>query len=70
MRVNNSSKGLKKFMNFTSDLNNSINKSIFLEKKWLLSNISGEFRTGELVAIMGPSGCGKTTLMDILSGFM
>ena len=57
-------------MNFTSDLNNSINKSIFLEKKWLLSNISGEFRTGELVAIMGPSGCGKTTLMDILSGFM
>jgi len=33
-----------------------------------LSEVTGEIRFKELVAIMGPSGCGKSTLMDILSG--
>ncbi|KZC04862.1 ATP-binding cassette sub-family G member 4, partial [Dufourea novaeangliae] len=35
----------------------------------LLQNISGEFRAGELTAIMGLSGAGKSTLMNILAGY-
>ncbi|XP_057334859.1 ATP-binding cassette sub-family G member 4-like isoform X1 [Microplitis mediator] len=39
------------------------------ESRRLLTTVSGEFRVGELTAIMGPSGAGKSTLMDILAGF-
>ncbi|XP_058805822.1 ATP-binding cassette sub-family G member 4-like [Phymastichus coffea] len=39
------------------------------EKKRVLSNVCGDFRPGELTAIIGPSGAGKSTLMDILAGF-
>ncbi|KAG7202355.1 hypothetical protein KM043_018682 [Ampulex compressa] len=39
------------------------------ETRQLLWNISGDFRPGELTAIMGLSGAGKSTLMDILAGF-
>ncbi|XP_076674576.1 ATP-binding cassette sub-family G member 4 isoform X1 [Andrena cerasifolii] len=38
-------------------------------KTELLTKLSGEFRAGELTAIMGLSGAGKSTLMDILAGF-
>ncbi|XP_047369704.1 ATP-binding cassette sub-family G member 1-like isoform X2 [Vespa velutina] len=40
------------------------------KRKTILRNISGDFRPGELTAIMGASGAGKTTLMDILAGFI
>jgi sulfate/thiosulfate transport system ATP-binding protein len=33
-----------------------------------LADVSLEFPTGELVALLGPSGCGKTTLLRIIAG--
>lgn len=33
-----------------------------------LNNVSLDFPTGELVALLGPSGCGKTTLLRIIAG--
>ena len=33
-----------------------------------LDNISLDFPSGELVALLGPTGCGKTTLLRIIAG--
>ncbi|KAJ9582807.1 hypothetical protein L9F63_022848, partial [Diploptera punctata] len=40
------------------------------EKKIIINNASGQFKSGELTAIMGTSGAGKSSLLHILTGFI
>ncbi|XP_014486774.1 PREDICTED: ATP-binding cassette sub-family G member 4-like [Dinoponera quadriceps] len=52
------------------DISYCVRKSILTKGiRKLLYDLNGDFRPGELTAIMGLSGAGKSTLMDILAGF-
>ncbi|KAG5672394.1 hypothetical protein PVAND_002525 [Polypedilum vanderplanki] len=47
----------------------SIFGSLIHKNKKILNDISGEFRSNELTAIIGSSGSGKSSLLNILSGY-
>ncbi|ALC37987.1 CG17646 [Drosophila busckii] len=56
-----------------SDVRYAVRKFSFAERKFvtkeILHGLQGNFRSGELTAIMGPSGAGKSTLLNVMSGF-
>nr|QIK02750.1 ATP-binding cassette sub-family G member 4-like protein [Nilaparvata lugens] len=52
-----------------SDLNYTVPDNSRAGSKKILDDLHGEFRSGELVAILGPSGAGKSTLLNSLVGF-
>ncbi|EDV94194.1 ATP-binding cassette sub-family G member 1 [Drosophila grimshawi] len=56
-----------------SNVRYEIRKFSFPERKFvtkeILHGLQGNFRSGELTAIMGPSGAGKSTLLNVMSGF-
>ncbi|KAH8282603.1 hypothetical protein KR054_008638 [Drosophila jambulina] len=56
-----------------SDVRYTVRKFSFPERKFvtkeILHGLNGNFRAGELTAIMGPSGAGKSTLLNVMSGF-
>lgn len=41
-----------------------------IKRKKILNNVSGQFKSSTINAIMGASGCGKTTLLKLLGGQM
>ncbi|KAG5684833.1 hypothetical protein PVAND_014044 [Polypedilum vanderplanki] len=51
------------------DVSYSVQKMFSKTRKEILHRVSGNFPSGNLIAIMGPSGAGKSTLLNALSGY-
>ncbi|XP_037928430.1 ATP-binding cassette sub-family G member 4 [Teleopsis dalmanni] len=63
-------KTIKKIDIGFADIKYSVKAGFFRrENKDILNGLTGEFRNGELSAIVGPSGAGKSTLLNILSAY-
>ncbi|XP_055376361.1 ATP-binding cassette sub-family G member 4 [Condylostylus longicornis] len=52
-----------------NDLYYTVPSSFEKGNKTIINNVSGQFRSNELTAILGPSGCGKTTLLNLLAEY-
>ncbi|XP_054157514.1 ATP-binding cassette sub-family G member 4-like [Oppia nitens] len=49
------------------DVTYKVRHRLFRERI-IINNVSGFFKSGQIMAIMGPSGCGKSSLLKCLSG--
>lgn len=54
--------------NLTYSYKPSLLSSFTKKPNLVLQDLSGHFKSNQLVAIIGPSGCGKTTFLDFLAG--
>jgi NitT/TauT family transport system ATP-binding protein len=46
------------------------NLQVKVPSRTILSNISFDIASGEIVSVIGPSGCGKTTLLNAIGGLL
>jgi ABC-type multidrug transport system ATPase subunit len=53
-------------INYTLNYNDKENKAT--KERKILSDVTGEIYSGQLLAVMGPTACGKTSLLNVLTG--
>lgn len=57
-----------KWTSLTYSYKPSLISSFRKKPNLVLRDLSGQFKSNQLIAIIGPSGCGKTTLLQFLAG--